>query len=68
VDTHTVNQSLEGPYSGTQLAYRKMSRSLGDFTLAGETWFYAFDIPLSLVADTLVLPYDIYHAESQVSP
>ena len=62
VSTHTVNASQAGPYSGTQQAIRNMKRSTGDFSLAGETWFHAADVPLSFVADTIVLPYDIFVA------
>lgn len=65
VETHTVQPALAGPYSGTKLAYQKAARSTRDFTLAGETWLYAFDVPLCIAADTLVLPYDIYHAVSE---
>ena len=60
VETHTVDASSAAPYSGTQRAYLKMKRSTSQFTTAGETWFYAADVPLSVLADTLMLPYDIY--------
>ena len=60
VETHTVQPSLAAPFSGTKLAYQKTVKSSRNFTLAGETWFYAFDVPLSLAADTLIFPYDIY--------
>ena len=60
VATHSVDSSQLGPYSGTQQAFRNMKRSTSDFTLAGETWFHAADVPLSFVADTLLLPYDIF--------
>ena len=59
VETHTVQPSLSGPYSGTKLAWRKAARSTRDFATAGETWFYAVDIPLCVAADTLILPYYI---------
>ena len=59
VATHTVNASQAGPYSGTRQAWRNMKRSTEEFTLAGETWFHAIDVPFSLVADTIILPYDV---------
>ena len=60
VQTHTLQPELAAPFSGTKLAYQKTARSTREFNLAGETWIYAFDVPLCLAADTLVLPYDIY--------
>jgi uncharacterized protein YceK len=65
VETHTVSGKMAAPYSGTSLAWRKTAQSTSDFTLAGETWIYAFDIPLCIAADTLMLPYDIYQSTTR---
>lgn len=60
VETHTLQPSLAGPYSGTQLAWRKTAQSTRSFSSAGESWLYAFDIPLCVAADTLILPYYLF--------
>jgi uncharacterized protein YceK len=57
VETHTLQPELAGPYSGTQLAWRKTAQSTRSFSAAGESWLYAFDVPLCVAADTLILPY-----------
>lgn len=48
------------PYAGTGLAMDKTVSSITDYDFFGETFVWLFDIPMCLIADTVLLPYDAY--------
>lgn len=49
------------PYLGTGKAFKNTADSIFDYDYFGEVFVRVWDIPLCFVADTLLLPYDIYH-------
>ncbi len=46
------------PYKGTQLAVSEVGRSWTTPLIPGEVFVRAWDIPMCLVADTVLLPID----------
>jgi len=62
VATHMDDSITPSPYSGTNRAVNKTVRSLKDYDYYGEFYIRSFDVPLSLIADTVVLPYDLYQS------
>ncbi len=62
VALHWDGQSDLPLYAGTQKAIAMTKKSWRDHAFFGEPMFYALDVPLCLVADTLLLPYDYYRS------
>ena len=60
IQVHSDPDVTPGPYVGTKQAVRKTRQYWYDFDYYGQVAMAALDIPLSLVADTLLLPYDAY--------
>ncbi len=60
IRVHSDPNVIPGPYVGTKQAVRKTTQYWYDYDYYGQVAMAALDIPLSLVADTLLLPYDAY--------
>lgn len=60
VQVHSDPTVTPGPYLGTKQAVRKTKLSWYDYDYYGQVAVQALDVPLSMVADTLLLPYDVY--------
>lgn len=61
VRVHSDAEATPAPYVGTKQALRNTKRVWYDYDYYGQVALVALDIPLSAVADTLLLPYDAYH-------
>lgn len=48
------------PYAGTKLAIAKTKKYWSEYDLAGQVVFFAMDVPLCLIADTVTWPVDAY--------
>ena len=60
IRVHSDPNLTPGPYVGTRQAVSKTRQYWYDYDYYGQVAMAALDIPLSLVADTLLLPYDVY--------
>ena len=60
---HTDDSIIPGPYIGTKRAVKETGRHWTHYTYYVQVLVYAMDVPLCLVADTVVLPYDLYRAQ-----
>jgi len=60
IRVHSDPDVTPGPYVGTKQAVRKTTQYWYAYDYYGQVALAALDIPLSLVADTLLLPYDAY--------
>lgn len=54
------NSITPPPYSGTSRATKKVLRSLKDFDYYGGFFIRVIDVPMCLIIDTVILPYDLY--------
>lgn len=59
IKKHQYNDVVH-PYGGTARALDQAGKVWHDYQYFGQFTLYAMDVPLCLVADTLVLPYDLY--------
>ena len=57
---HSDPNLTPGPYVGTKQAVSKTRQYWYEYDYYGQVAMAALDVPLSLVADTLLLPYDVY--------
>ena len=64
IRVHSAPDVKPGPYVGAKQAVRKTRQYWYDFDYYGHVVLAALDIPLSLVADTLLLPYDAYQSRN----
>ena len=62
VQVHVDPEITPAPYTGTRQALRNTQRTWYDYDYYGQVAWVALDIPLSAVADTLLLPYDAYQS------
>jgi uncharacterized protein YceK len=60
VAVHTDKRIDPQPYLGTRLALKEVKRSWHAPRYYGEALIIVYDIPLSFLADTMLLPVDIY--------
>lgn len=67
IAVHSDARIEVGPYSGTRLAVRETKRSWTAPKFDGEVLFVMYDVPLSFVADTLMLPVDLSRGERKAS-
>jgi uncharacterized protein YceK len=61
IKLHTDDSVTPGPYVGTKHAIKNTQRHWQHYAFYGEVFIYATDVPLCLIADTVVLPYAIYN-------
>ncbi len=59
---HSDPDITPAPYVGTKQALRNTKQVWSDYDYYGQVALVALDVPLSAVADTLLLPYDAYHS------
>lgn len=59
IQVHSTQSGGLHPYIGTKQAFKGFANSFIDYDYYGQPFLMAVDIPLCLVADTLVLPYDV---------
>ena len=64
IRVHSDPAVTPGPYVGTKQALQKTKRYWYDYDYYGQVALVALDVPLSLVADTLLLPYDAYQSSN----
>ena len=62
---HNDDSIIPGPYIGTKRAVIETGRHWKHYDYYGQVLVYAMDVPLCLIADTVVLPYDLYRAQHQ---
>ena len=61
IKLHADDSITPGPYVGTKHAIKNTQRHWQDYDYYGQVFVYATDVPLCLIADTIVLPYAIYN-------
>ena len=61
---HSDQDITPEPYLGTKQAMRKTAQYWHDYDFYGQVVLAALDVPLSLTADTLMLPYDAYRSRN----
>ena len=59
IETHTDRTREIGPYAGTGHAVHRVKQWWNDYSYDGQVVFAMMDVPLCLIADTLLLPYDL---------
>lgn len=59
IETHTDQSRETGPYVGTGHAIHRVKQWWNDYSYDGQVVFAMMDVPLCLIADTLLLPYDL---------
>lgn len=59
---HSDPDVTPAPYVGTKQAVRNTKQVWNHYDYYGQVALVALDVPLSAVADTLMLPYDAYHS------
>ena len=62
IKMHSDDSITPGPYVGTKLAVTNTKRHWEHYDYYGQVFVYAMDVPLCLIADTIVLPYAIYNS------
>ena len=62
IQVHSDPDVTPDPYLGTKQALRNTKRYWHDYDFYGQVALVALDIPLCVVADTLLLPYDAYRS------
>ncbi len=60
IQTHSGSQKYVYPYIGTAKAIAQAKKAWSDYDYYGEFYLYASDVPLCFIADTIILPYDLY--------
>jgi uncharacterized protein YceK len=63
IASHTDNSITPAPYLGTKRAVTHTTRSLDKYDYYGEFFIRAIDIPMSFIADTILIPYDMYQRQ-----
>lgn len=58
IAVHSGPPNEPGPYAGTRLAVKETKRSWMAPKFYGEALFVMYDIPLSIITDTILLPLD----------
>ncbi|KPJ91924.1 MAG: hypothetical protein AMJ53_10420 [Gammaproteobacteria bacterium SG8_11] len=61
IKMHSDENIKPGPYVGTKQAIKDTQRHWENYDYYGQVFVYAVDVPLCLIADTIVLPYAIYN-------
>lgn len=62
IQVHSDEAVTPAPYTGTQHAMQATKRYWHQYDYYGQVIIAALDVPLCLIADTLVLPYDAYQS------
>jgi uncharacterized protein YceK len=65
---HNDSSIIPAPYLGTKRAIRETGRHMEHYDYYGQVLLYLMDVPLCLIADTVVLPYDLYRAKRDKKP
>lgn len=60
--THSDDTIIPGPYIGTKRAVEQTKRHWYNYDYYGQVFLYAMDVPMCVIADTVVLPYDLYRS------
>ena len=61
IKMHSDDTITPGPYVGSKQALVEVQRHWQNYDYYGQVFLYAMDVPLCLIADTVVLPYAIYN-------
>ena len=67
IQVHSENGITPKPYLGTNYALHKTKKYWDHYDFYGQVVLVAMDIPLCLIADTLLLPYDAYQSSKDTS-
>lgn len=62
---HSDDTITPAPYIGTKRAIKQTARHWQKYDYYGQVFVYALDVPLCLIADTVLLPYDWYKTLDQ---
>lgn len=62
IRVHSDPDVVPSPYLGTKQALRNTEQYWHDYDFYGQVVLVALDIPLCVVTDTLLLPYDAYRS------
>jgi len=62
IQLHSNNNAPLQVYAGTQLAWQRTQKYWHHYDFYGQVAFFAMDVPLCAIADTVLLPVDIYRA------
>lgn len=62
IEIHTGPAGEIAPYAGTGHAIHRVSKWWNKYSFDGQVAFAISDVPLCLIADTLLLPYDLIQA------
>jgi len=62
IKMHSDDHITPGPYVGTKQAVVNTQRHWQHYDYYGQVFVYAMDVPLCLMADTILLPYAIYNS------
>lgn len=62
VKMYSDDSITPGPYVGTKKAIIDTKRHWQHYDYYGQVFVYAVDVPLCLIADTLILPYAVYNS------
>lgn len=63
IETHSDPTREIGPYAGTGHAVHRVKQWWNNYSYDGQVVFAMMDVPLCLMADTLLLPYDLFHGK-----
>ena len=61
IEMHAVKNKSLHPYIGTKYAIAKFYKSFDNYQYYGQPYISSIDIPLCIVADTILLPYDLFY-------
>lgn len=62
IEIHSDPRSEIVPYAGTGHAVHRVSQWWNNYSYDGQVAFAISDVPLCLIADTFLLPYDLFQA------
>lgn len=62
VKVHSDETIIPRPYIGTKHAVKQTERHWKKYDYYGQVILYAMDVPLCIIADTILLPYDLYRS------
>ena len=60
IQLHSNNDTPLQAYAGTQLAWQRTQKYWHHYDFYGQVVFFAMDVPLCAIADTVLLPVDIF--------
>lgn len=62
IEIHSDPTAELAPYAGTGHAVHRVTQWWNNYSYEGQVAFAISDVPLCLIADTFLLPYDLFQA------